>query len=294
MATALSAGVRTRPVPRKKLRRFELIQVWITRAVIWFILLLTFYPILSIVTASFQKGSAFYAESLFPRPELFTLENYASLLREGNFLKWIRNTVFIGVSAGVLQVTVTVTSAYAFSRLRFWGRSNGIRVLLLLQMMPSFVSVAAIQFALFKLNMANLLGYLLIQTGASAWNIWLIKGYMDGLPRDMDEAAKVDGCTDWQVFRKIILPLSRPMLAVMFLFTFMGVFGEFIMASVILREPEQYLITQGLRTFSTNAFSTAWTKFSAAVVMTCVPISAIWMYAQRYIESGLTRGAVKG
>ncbi len=292
MTTALKSQIKV--VTRKKLRRFELVSVWTSRLVIWFFIILTFYPILSIVTASFQTGSAFYAESLWPRADLFTLENYAGLIREGNYVVWIRNTSLIGVTVGFLQVLITMTASYAFSRLRFWGRSNGIRVLLLLQMMPSFVSVAAIQFALFKMEMANLFGYLLVSMGASAWNIWLIKGYMDGLPKDMDEAAKVDGCTDWQVFYKIILPLSRPMLAVMFLFTFMGVFSEYIMASVILRDPSDYLITQGLRTFSTNAFSTAWTRFSAAVVMTCVPISAIWMFSQRYIESGLTRGAVKG
>lgn len=279
---------------RKKLRRFETVSVWTTRVVVWVLLLLTFYPVASILTASLQKGSAFSATSLLPRADMFTLDNYAHVLFKTRYLLWIRNTVLVGIVVGILQVSVTVTSSYAFSRLRFWGRTNGIRVLLLLQMMPSFVAVAAIQYSLAKLNLLNIFGFILVQLGASAWNIWLIKGYMDGLPREMDEAAKVDGCTDWQVFWKIILPLSRPMMAVMFLFTFIGVFGEFIMASVVLRDPNEYLITQGLRTFSTNAFSTAWPQFSAAVVMTCIPIAAIWMFSQRYIESGLTRGAVKG
>lgn len=280
--------------PAKKLRRFEIIELWVSRLIIWFIMALVFFPVLSIITASLQKGGAFYSPSIIPDPERLTLDNYRALLAEGRFPKWVWNTIRLGFAVGFLQLAITVPASYAFARLRFWGRRNGIRTLLLLQMMPGFVALPAIQYVLFKLNMANLWGMLLVFCGASAYNMWLIKGYMDGLPRDMDEAARVDGCTDWQVFYKIILPLARPMLAVMFLFTFMGIFSEFIMASVVLRNPNDYLLAQGLRTFSTNAFSTNWGKLSAAVVMTSVPIAAIWMYAQKYVEAGLTRGAIKG
>lgn len=279
---------------RRKLRRFELIELWVSRLIVWVIILLVFFPILSVVTASLQRGDAFYSDSLLPDPRLFTWDNYRALLKEARFVIWVKNTLFLAITVGVLQVAITVTSSYAFSRLQFWGRRNGIRTLMILQMMPSFVSLAAIQYVLFKLNMANLFGMLLALTGASAWNIWLIKGYMDGLPRELDEAAKVDGCSDWQVFSKIILPLSRPMLAVMFLFSFMGVFGEFIMASAILRQSNDWLLSQGLRSFATSSFSTSWGKFSAAVVLSSIPLATIWMFAQRYIESGLTRGAIKG
>lgn len=280
--------------PVRRLRRFEKVDLWVSRGIIWFVILLVYFPILSIVTASFQKGGAFFSPTMFPDPSRFTLENYIALLQEGRFPRWVWNTIKLGTVVGFLQVGITVTASYAFSRMRFFGRRNGIRTLLLLQMMPSFVALPAIQFLLFKMDMANLFGMMLVFTGASAWNIWLIKGYLDGLPRDMDEAAKVDGATEWQIFYRIILPLSRPMLAVMFLFTFMGIFQEFIMASVILRDPNDWILSQGLRTFSTSQFSTNWGKLAAAVVMTSLPIGAIWMFAQRYIEAGLTRGAIKG
>jgi arabinogalactan oligomer/maltooligosaccharide transport system permease protein len=278
----------------RKLRRFEVIELWITRIIIWCVILVVFMPIVSIVTASLQSGDAFYSESLLPDPSRFTLDNYRALLTQTKFLTWVKNTLVVAVSVGALQVLITALASYAFSRLHFAWRKNGIRALLLLQMMPSYVSIAAVQYVLFKLDLANLFGLLLVSLGASAYNIWLIKGYMDGLPRELDEAAKVDGCTDWQVFYKVILPLSRPMLAVMFLLTFVGIFNEYIMASALLKRPDDMLLAQGLKTFTQNSFSTNWGKFSAAVVLSCVPLGIIWGFSQKYIESGLTKGAVKG
>jgi arabinogalactan oligomer/maltooligosaccharide transport system permease protein len=280
--------------PRKKLRPDEVLDLWVARLLVWLVILLIIFPILAIVTASFQKGTAFNTGALLPSPELFTLDNYKNLLTKTRFLTWIWNTFWIGSTVGVVQIALTITASYAFSRLKFWGRKNGIRTLMLLQMMPSFVSLAAIQFVVYKANMANLFGYFVVTAGAGAWSIWLMKGYIDGIPKDLDEAAKVDGCTDWQVFTKVILPLSYPMMAVLFLFSFMGTFSEFVMASALLKKPDQYLLLQGLRTFTANAFSTNWGQLSAAVVLAAFPLAALWMFGQRYVQSGLTRGAVKG
>jgi arabinogalactan oligomer/maltooligosaccharide transport system permease protein len=277
----------------KRLRRFELEELWISRLIIWFFMALVYIPILSIVSASLQTGDVFYSQTLLPDPRLFTFDNYRVLLMETRFPIWIKNTFLLGFAVATLQVAITVTSSYAFSRMRFFGRRYGIRTLFILQMMPSFVTLAAIQFVLFKLKMANLFGLLLVLAGASAWTIWLLKGYMDGIPRELDEAAKVDGCTEWQVFIKIILPLSRPMLAVLFLFSFMGIFSEFVLASAILKNPNDWLLTQGLKSF-TNSYSTNWGRFSATVVLSSVPLAVTWMFAQKYVEAGLARGAVKG
>lgn len=279
---------------RRKLRRFEVTQLWVSRGIIWVAIALVLFPILSIVVASFQKGDYFTAHQLLPDPRFFTLDNYRVLFREGRFPIWLRNTLLVGTAVGILQIAVTLTASYAFSRLRFWGRRNGIRTLMILQMMPSMVSLAAIQFVLFKLNLANLWGFLLTSLGASAWSIWLLKGYIDSIPRDLDEAAKVDGCDEWQVFVRVILPLSIPMLAVLFLFSFIGIFGEFIMSSALLKDQNDWLLAQGLRSFSATAYSTSWGKLSAAVVLTAFPLGLVWMMAQKLVQSGMTRGAVKG
>ena len=279
---------------RTKLRPYERARLWTSRIVIWVVILLVMFPLFSVVASSFQKGDAFAVKRMLPDPRLFTFDNYRALFTESRYPIWLKNSLLIGTTVGILQVAVTLTASYAFSRLKFWGRKNGIRTLMILQMMPSMVSLAAIQFVLFKLNLANLFGFLLSSMGASAWSIWLLKGFIDSIPRDLDEAAKVDGCSDWQVFRLIIVPLSVPMLAVLFLFSFMGVFSEFVMSSALLKNPDHWLMAQGLRSFSANAYSTAWGKLSAAVVVTAFPLAGIWMLAQNLVQSGLTRGAVKG
>ncbi|HLO02252.1 MAG TPA: ABC transporter permease subunit [Symbiobacteriaceae bacterium] len=279
---------------RKKLRPDEVLDLWVSRLIVWALILVILFPILAIITASLQKGAAFNTGALLPSPELFTLDNYRDLLTKTKFTTWIFNTFWMGTAIGVVQIALTITASYAFARLKFWGKKNGIRTLMILQMMPSFVSLAAIQFVAYKLHMANLFGYFIFTAGAGAWSIWLMKGYIDGIPRDLDEAAKVDGCTDWEVFIKIILPLSYPMMAVLFLFSFIGTFSEFIMASALLKQQNQYILLQGLRTFTANAFSTNWGRLSAAVVLASVPLAILWAFGQRYVTSGLTRGAVKG
>ncbi len=288
------AGRKEKHVPRRKMRRYEVAQLWLARVTVWAVIVVVFIPIWSVVTASLQTGDVFFTAGFWPDASRLTFDNYRLLFTATRFPIWVRNTVLVGVAVGLLQVLITGVSAYAFSRLRFWGRKQGIQLLMILQMMPNFVSLAAIQYGLFKLDMANLIGITIVYTGASAYNIWLVKGYIDGLPRELDEAARVDGATEWQVFLKIILPLSRPILAVIFLFQFMTIYGEFTLSSAILRAPNDMMLAQGLRTFILNNFTTNWGKFSAAVIVASIPLAAIWAFAQKYVESGLTRGAVKG
>lgn len=142
--------------------------------------------------------------------------------------------------------------------------------------------------------MDNFLVLILILAGGSAYNIWLMKSYIDGLPRELDEAAFVDGAGHWTVFTKIILPLALPMLVVIFLFSFIGTYSEFMISSIVLQSPENYTLALGLQTFINNQFSAHWTLFSAASVLSSLPIMIIFMLLQKYIQSGLAAGAVKG
>jgi arabinogalactan oligomer/maltooligosaccharide transport system permease protein len=135
---------------------------------------------------------------------------------------------------------------------------------------------------------------IILLAGGSAYNIWLLKGFIDSLPRELDEAAMVDGASHWQVFKKIIIPLSTPMLAVIFLFSFIGVYSEFIMTSALMKDGGNQTIATGLRSFINNQFSAHWTQFSAAAVMASIPVAVIFMILQKFIAKGLTSGAVKG
>ncbi|MGE5590071.1 MAG: sugar ABC transporter permease [Bacillota bacterium] len=283
---------RTRARMYRKPRRHEVIQLWISRVIIWLAVIGVLIPLAWVVSASFSAGDAFFSDSIIPTR--FTLENYQVVFGQTDYLIWLKNTLILATIVGFIQMFVTALAAYAFSRLRFPGRRYGLMGLLLLQMFPNFLSVAALYVLFSKLDLIDsLLGMGLILVAGNAFNIWIMKGYIDGLPRALDEAAKVDGATDFQVFWKIVLPLSLPMLAVQFLWAFMGVFNEYILSSLLIQSPEKFIMGPGMQKFIYNQFSVHWTQFAAAAVVTSLPLVILWMALQRYIVAGLAKGAVK-
>lgn len=267
--------------------------LWISRVIIWIAIILMLYPVLWIVMSSLSKGDSFFQESLFPKS--LSLDNYQKLFTSTDFVKWVLNSLLLCVGVAVIQIFLTCTSAYAFSRMRFPGRKYGLMSLLILQVFPSSMALSAYYIIVYKYNlMDNFLILILILAGGSAYNIWLVKSYIDGLPRELDEAAFVDGAGHWVVFAKIILPLVVPMLVVVFLFSFIGTYSEFMISSIILQAPDNYTLALGLQLFINNQFSAHWTLFAAASVLASLPIMIIFMLLQKYIQGGLAAGAVKG
>ena len=277
----------------RKLRPAERRMAWISRIFIWFMLLVVLFPVFAVVSASMAKGEVFTQTSLIP--SAWTLENYAKVLTETNFLIWVKNSLIICVVVSVIQLLLTVPMAFAFSRLKFWGRKNGLMMLLLLQMFPAAMSLPAILALAYRLDgMDHIITLIIISAGASAFNIWLLKGAIDGIPKELTEAAYVDGASTFQTFTMIILPLLRNMLLVIFLFTFIGAYSEFIFASALLKSPESLTLAVGMQQFITNNFSANWTQYSAAAIMASIPIVAFATIAQKYMAKGLTAGSVKG
>lgn len=285
-------------VYKHRLKPREKRNLWISRIIIWVMLIIVLFPLVSIIVASLSKGNYFYQGTFFPSE--ITFDNYKGLFsgdtsKGGNFPIWVKNSLLLCSTVAILNLFLTGTAAYAFSRLRFKGRRYGLMSLLVLQMFPAMMTISAIYFMLYKLDLIdNLWALVVIFAAGSAYNIWLLKGYFDSLPLELDEAAMVDGASHWQVFTKIILPLAKPMLAVMFLFSFIGTYSEYIISSVALKSPENYTVALGLRSFINNQFSANWTAFSAAAVISSVPIVIIFMLLQRFIQKGLVAGAVKG
>ncbi|EGT0012864.1 TPA: sugar ABC transporter permease [Clostridium perfringens] len=277
----------------RKLRPAERRMAWISRIFIWFMLLVVLFPVFAVVSASMAKGEVFTQTSLIP--SAWTLENYAKVLTETNFLIWVKNSLIICVVVSVIQLLLTVPMAFAFSRLKFWGRKKGLMMLLLLQMFPTTMSLPAILALAYRLDgMDHIITLIIISAGASAFNIWLLKGAIDGIPKELTEAAYVDGASTFQTFTMIILPLLRNMLLVIFLFTFIGAYSEFIFASALLKSPESLTLAVGMQQFITNNFSANWTQYSAAAIMASIPIVAFATIAQKYMAKGLTAGSVKG
>ena len=266
---------------------------WASRVILWIMIAIVLIPILAVVSASLAKGQTFTQASIFPKT--ITFENYVKVITTTKFLIWVKNSVFLCASVAVIQLMLTVPAAFAFSKLKFKGRKYGLMSLLLLQMFPSAMALPAILGVAYRFNMMDKLWALIIlQAGGSAYNIWLMKGYVDGIPKELTESAYIDGATTFQAFIKIVLPLIKNMMIVIFIFSFVGTYSEFFLTSALIKDADTQTVATGLRTFIDNKYSANWTQFSAAAIMSSIPVVAIFVASQKFFAQGLTAGAVKG
>ena len=262
-ARAVSSSVRkSRKWNKAQLSPGERVILWVSRVMIWSVLIVTLLPMWFVVEASFNPSNAYLSFTFFP-PNA-SLDNYRELFTHTDYLLWLKNSLFVGFGVGAIQVLMTALSAFAFSRMRFFGRKYGLMILFLLQLFPSFLSISAIYGVLARLNMMDSLwSYMLVILGTQAYNIWLLKGYLDALPKELDEAALIDGAGSWQRFWSIYLPLSVPMLVVIFLFTLVGLFAEYALAGTILQSPNHYTLAVGLYGMISQQFGKNWGEFAA-------------------------------
>ncbi len=242
--------------------------------------------------SSFSAGDSFFLSSLFP--EKFSLEHYAELFRETDYVLWVWNSLKLCIIVAVIQLALTSLAAYAFSRFRFTGRKYGLMSLLVLQVFPSSMAVAGYYILIYEFGLVDSnIALIFVLAGGSAFNIWLLKSYIDGIPVALDEAAMIDGANSMQVFIKIILPLAKPQLAVIFLFSFIATYSEYVITSVFLQTPGKMTVALGLQSFISDQFAAHWTMFSAAAVISSIPIMIVFMCLQKFIQSGLVAGSVK-
>lgn len=275
------------------MRPGERMALWVSRVVVWAVILVTMIPMWFVFTASFDPSNSYVSVSFFPSHVTFA--NYTALFHGSQFLIWVKNSLIVGVTVSIVQVIITALSAFAFSKLQFYGKKYGLMTLILLQMFPNFLAISAIYGALAQLNMIDSLGsYILVMLGTSAFNVWLLKGYLDSVPKELDEAALIDGANAWQRFLRIQLPLARPMLVVIFLLTIVGVFGDYLLSGTILQSPGNYTLAVGMYDLISQQFGKNWGEFAAAALLSAVPLAVIFGLAQRYIASGLVAGSVKG
>ena len=278
---------------KEKISARDARQLWVSRVVIWIVIVLVMFPVLWIVMSSFSAGDSFFLSSLFP--EHLSTEHYTALFRETDFLLWVGNSLKFCFIVAVIQLIMTSLAAYAFSRLRFTGRKYGLMALLVLQVFPNSMAVAGYYILIYQFGLVDSsLALIFVLAGGSAFNIWLLKSYIDGLPVELDEAAMIDGANGFQVFYKIIIPLATPQLAVIFLFSFIATYSEYVITSIFLQTPGKMTLALGLQTFISDQFAAHWTMFSAAAVVSSLPIMIIFMCLQKFIQSGLVAGGVKG
>ena len=258
------------------------------------------FPVLYVISASLNPLGTVASTGLIPTK--VSLVNYQNLLSgtRGPFLRWYLNTIVI-CAVVAAQVFLSLLGAYAFSRFRFTGRRGGLLALLLIMMFPAILSMIAIYTMISQIGQVvpafglnTLAGYSLALMGGALGQVWLIKGTFDTIPRELDEAAIIDGCTHWQVFRIILLPTLKPIIATTFLLAFVAVISEFLLGSIILTDNSQKTLAVGLYGMLTGDRSNNLGIFAAGAVLTMAPVIALFQYLQRYIVGGSISGAVKG
>jgi arabinogalactan oligomer/maltooligosaccharide transport system permease protein len=269
---------------------------------IWVLIIFTLFPIYVVVTSSFNPTGSLATSSLIPK--IWSLDNYKVLFNNPAvpYLTWVKNSVLLAVANAFISVFVGTASAFAFSRMRFKGRKLGLQALLLVQVFPSFLALAAIYVMMERvytvfpaIGLGSLGGLLLIYLGGSMGvNAWLLKGYIDTIPMELDEAARIDGASAFQVFWIIFFPLASPVLAVTALLAFIGTFNEFVLASLFLQDVHSRTVAVGLQQFVGQQFGQNWGPFAAGSLLAAIPLVALFLSLQRFIIGGLTQGATKG
>ena len=255
------------------------------------------YPLLWTIGASFNPGNSLVSTSIIPKNP--TNEHYVKLFAgEGNlfYKQWYLNSLKISVFTMLLSLISVSFTAYAFSRFRFKGRKNGLTLFMLLQMIPQFSALTAIFVLGQMLGLINShwLLILIYVGGQIPMNSYLLKGYMDTIPMDLDESARIDGASRTRIFWQIIIPLSRPMLAVVAMNGFTGPLGDFALSSVILRNPESYTLPIGLYKLVSDKMGASYTTFAAGALLISIPIVIIFLSLQKHFVSSLTAGGTKG
>jgi arabinogalactan oligomer / maltooligosaccharide transport system permease protein len=293
-------------------RRPKLAETWWRHLVGVTAVVVALFPVWFITSAAFNRDQSVSGTSFLPTH--FTLGNFGQILHntvrdqssgslvDAPFLRWVLNSFVISLIAAILTVVLGALSAYAFSRFRFKGRRIGILSLLLIQMFPQLLLFTAIY--LIALNVGGIFPFMGLNHlstviivylgGAMGVNTWLMKGFFDTIPIELDESARVDGATPAQIFWGVVLPLAAPILAVVGLISFIFALNEFVIASAILQTTHSFTLAVGMRGFIDAQYGQRWGPFAAGSLIAAIPPTILFMALQKYIVGGLTQGAVKG
>lgn len=277
----------------KKMTTAQKRNLWLSRIALWIMLVIVIFPIFAVVMASLSKGSSFTQTSIIPKE--MTFDNYIKVVTGTKFLTWLKNSLFVSITGAVLQLLLVIPAGFAFSKMRFVFRSKGLMALLILQMFPTTMALPAILRVAYNYGgMDNLVVVTLLMCTGLAYNIWLTKGYIDGIPSELMEAAYIDGATTFEAFRRIILPLMKNMILVIFLLAFVNAYSEFMFSSALLKDGATQTISVGMQNFIKDKFSANWAVFSAEAILASTPVVILFSALQKFLAKGLTAGAVKG
>jgi arabinogalactan oligomer/maltooligosaccharide transport system permease protein len=256
--------------------------------------LIVIIPVIWIVMSSFNVGSGIMTSSLLPKK--MTFENYVDLIKDTDYLIWFKNSLSIATLNALLSVILIMITAWVVSRFKFKGRKTGLMTMLILSMFPSFLSMTAIYtlFMIFGLSKTPLSLVLVYSAGAIPYNTWLVKGYLDGIPMALDEAAYMDGSSKINTFLKIILPMSKPIIVYCAVSQFMMPWMDYILPNLIYTGEKSRTLAVGLYRMISGDDTAHYAQFAAGAVLIAVPITILYLLFQKYLVEGIAAGANKG
>ncbi|MFL6199548.1 MAG: sugar ABC transporter permease [Thermoanaerobaculia bacterium] len=282
---------------------------WPLHVFLLIMVIVTLYPVLFVITIAFSGGQTLSIadvpqhpaigdrlRAIVPWPEHVSATNFRSLFADQPFSRWLLNSVVISLATTVLGVFLASTAAYAFSRFRFAGRRAGLMLFLVSQMFPGTLMLIPLYILIVQVLglESSYVGLVLIYTStAIPLCVWMMKGYFDTIPRELEESALIDGASQSTIFFRIVLPLAKPAVAVTALFSFMTAWNEFVQAATFMNKEQMYTAPVGLR-FFVSGFSEQWGYFAAGSIIAAIPVVVLFLFLQKYLVSGLTAGAVKG
>lgn len=230
----------------------------------------------------------------------FSLRHFEYLFKNTMFLKWTKNTILIAISTAILTLIIVSFTGYAYSRYRFKGKKISLMAMLLIQTIPAFAGITA-YFTMYSVLASKnpaftrqMMLVLIYSGGGIANNTFILKGYIDSISPELDDAAKIDGCSNFQVYKLIIMPIARPMLALIGLWSFIGPFMDYLLPKVLLTSPETYTLAAGLFTLINDFRTLNQPAFAAGGLLTAIPIVILFITLQKQLVSGLSQGSVKG
>ncbi len=252
------------------------------------------FPIVQVFTISLRPGDKLLSTSLEIIPDGATFNSYIAIFRDHPFAQWMLNSLLVTLTVTLVSVALASTAGYAFSRYKFWGRDSGMIILIATQMFPVTMLLLPLFIMLIQLGIYDSYSGLIVAYSATAlpFCIWQMKGFYDTIPRSLEEAARIDGCTEVQTFWKVIFPLAQPALVITALFSFMSAWSEYLVAAVLIQDPALFTLPMGLKAFQSD-LEVAWGLYSAGAIVVSIPVVILFIALSRYLVSGLTLGSVK-
>jgi len=270
---------------------------WITllrHTVLLLFAAISIYPVLTVVTISLRPGNQLQSTDLSIIPENWSFASYSQLIYEEPFLRWLGNSLLVSLLVTLTGVAMAAIGGYALSRFKFIGRQTTMLAILTTQMFPATMLLLPLYILIAKLHLVNTFFGLMIFYVSTAlpFCIWQMKGFYDTIPTSLEEAARIDGCSQMSAFTRVILPLAAPGLVITALFSFMTAWSEYIVAAQVLQESDLFTLPLGIKNFQAS-MSTQWGLYAAASILVSLPVVIVFLVLSKYLVSGMTLGAVK-